>query len=86
MSGALDGAGGGGCIAGPEYGKKRVVVVNTVEVEESDGDGDDTPLSALIVLLHLYLPCSSFALPLQISIFHLVVGSRLCGVGDFGAC
>ncbi|KAK0314643.1 hypothetical protein LTR01_001467 [Friedmanniomyces endolithicus] len=53
MSGALDGAGdggGGGCIAGPEYGKKWVVVVDTVEVEESDGDGDDTPLSALITV------------------------------------
>ena len=55
MSGALDGAGdsgedggdSGGCVAGPEYGKgKGVVIVNTEEVEESDGD--DTPLSALI--------------------------------------
>ncbi|KAK1073660.1 hypothetical protein LTR33_009939 [Friedmanniomyces endolithicus] len=47
MSGALDGAGdsgedggdSGGCVAGPEYGKgKGVVIVNTEEVEESAAD------------------------------------------------
>ncbi len=51
MSGALggDGAGdgGGGCVAGPEYGKKVAVLVNTEEVEEEESDGDDTPVERI---------------------------------------
>ncbi|KAK1808149.1 hypothetical protein LTR12_017488 [Friedmanniomyces endolithicus] len=50
MSGALggDGAGdgGGGCVAGPEYGKKVAVVVNTEEVEDEESDDADADADA----------------------------------------
>ncbi|KAK1055709.1 hypothetical protein LTR74_015484 [Friedmanniomyces endolithicus] len=90
MSGALggDGAGdgGGGCVAGPEYGKKVAVVVNTeeVEVEDEESDGDDTPLRALIrpPTFFIYLP-TPLALPFLSIYYHLISSSSrvvLCAV------